>query len=153
MRIFIFILLFSIYCVCFAQPFPEVLFDRSGESSGSHYGVNVFSLGDQNDDGFMDWGVTACCGFAGHEGESMTEFFHGGNPPSGEPYMDFRADPTPMIDMYGAEAIGDVNGDGYIDWMTITRYRPDYVTGWHEVYWGGPEPSESPEAVFLFPCK
>jgi hypothetical protein len=143
------ICLLCMAAMSFAQPFPEVLFDRSGQGPSSGYGARVYSLGDQNDDGFMDWVVWAQGDFAGQPSESMAEFFYGGDPPSNEPYLTITADPILMIDLVAVRTIGDVNGDGYIDWVEVFRYRPDYDTNWYEVYLGGPVPSEEPVATFL----
>ncbi|MBL0062696.1 MAG: hypothetical protein IPP40_14730 [bacterium] len=109
------VLLFWGTALVHAQPF-DVLWDRSGQGPESGYGSRVFSLGDQNNDGFMDWGVTSNGLVAGDPSESMGEFFYGGNPPQILPYHVWTADPEIYLRFLIVRAMGDLNGDGYIDW-------------------------------------
>lgn len=54
----------------------------------------IWAMGDQNDDDYDDWAVSAV-GEYGElpENEARFMLFHGGNPPETEPYMTFVRDP------------------------------------------------------------
>jgi hypothetical protein len=107
-----------------AQPYqPRVIWDRSGLTDSSAYGYKILPLGDQNDDGYADWAVYAQGN--GHETQhSYLEFFHGGPDPTTQPYFTYHEDSTLYDPLwYGVEAIGDLNGDGYQDWMLKLRPR------------------------------
>jgi hypothetical protein len=131
-----------------AQPFPRVLWQREGRGDSSAYGAEVYALGDQNNDGYADWAVLAMGGWHSHPGlinESYFELFHGGNPPSAVPYMVFRTDSN-LASSYNAwEVVGDVNGDGYIDWCQINwdRINPTLIR--HDFFWGGPQADTIPD--------
>jgi hypothetical protein len=50
------IILLLLTTLALAQPL-DVIWDRSGNDPDSHFGMFSFSLGDQNDDGYADWGI------------------------------------------------------------------------------------------------
>jgi len=147
MRVGFAVLLLGAYHDSQAQ---EVIWDRSGAEYNSHYGYYVFALGDQNDDGFADWGVGSFAGRADQPNASVVELFHGGNPPSQQPYMIFMADPEIHFDQLSGMSAGDMNGDGYIDWIVGVRYNTNVQYVHYQLYCGGPEADQNPEAVFVF---
>lgn len=131
-----------------AQPYePVVLWDRSGAGENASYGYRVFGLGDQDGDGYNDFGVWGL-GQAppGDLDQAVVEFFLGGNPPASEPYMRFTADPATEFRFYDVNAAGDVNGDGYIDWW-ILRVTADESTFTFQVYYGGPTADTIPDVI------
>jgi len=132
-----------------AQPF-DVLWDRSGQGPESGYGASVFSLGDQNNDGFMDWGVNGQGLVAGDTSESISEFFYGGNPPQTTPYRVWRADSAIYLRYLFAEPLGDLNGDGFIDWQVDLWPRDTQVRS-IEIYLGGPAATFTPVLVVHLP--
>ncbi|MBU1638503.1 hypothetical protein KKC97_12635, partial [bacterium] len=71
----------------FAQPMPEMIWSRSGLYNNSRYGSDISSLGDQNDDGFQDWAVSASAVWNNYPDQSYIELFHGGDPPNNTPYF------------------------------------------------------------------
>jgi hypothetical protein len=123
-----------------------VIWDRSGNDPDSHFGAPLYPLGDQNDDGFADWIVWCQAGDVGTESESKAQFFHGGNPPTIEPYLTILA-PRDALELSAASSNGDVNGDGFVDWHTAVRYPGSNLV--HiSMYWGGPDYDEIPDLQF-----
>jgi len=102
----------------FAQPQPEVIWDRSGLFGHSRFGTTISSLGDQNDDGFSDWAVSAPAIWDDYPQESYAELFFGGNPPSSLPYRRFTTGDT-LYNVAVAKGCGDLNGDGFIDYQLL----------------------------------
>ena len=129
-----------------AQPWqPQILWQREGAQDSSRYGAKVLALGDQNDDGFTDFGVFGY----GSEGSStdvpVLEFFHGGNPPESTPYLTLTSD---SVMLEAAKTIGDLNGDGYVDWLLGYRLCGD-IENCRQVrfHLGGPGGSSQPIIV------
>ncbi len=122
-----------------AQPL-HVLWDRSGLTDSSAYGYKILPLGDQNNDGYADWGVLAFGNVASYYGTraSYLEFFHGGNPLPTEPYFTYRTDTTIYAPYFWAVVVGDINGDGYQDWdISVWRHSPP--AGYQDlIFFGGP---------------
>ncbi|RPH93834.1 hypothetical protein EHM69_09095, partial [candidate division KSB1 bacterium] len=136
-------ILFFVISMAFAQPYePNVIWDRSGETANSWYGRQILALGDQNDDGFTDWAVNT-----GHDGGRSLEFFHGAAILPTEPYNVFHLDTVAYIG-FGAQMIGDINGDGYEDWILVQTRRPNGVIADHGVFIGGTTASDTPNVVF-----
>jgi len=133
----------------FAQPF-DVLWDRSGQGPESGYGARVFSLGDQNNDGFMDWGVRSQGLIAGDASESMGEFFYGGDPPQATPYHTWIADPDENLRLSFVREMGDLNGDGYVDWQVALQLLQNPQVEQAEFYLGGPDATFEPALVFNY---
>ncbi len=127
----------------------QAIWDRSGVEFDSHYGYYVFALGDQNDDGYADWGVGSFAGRADEPNASLVELFHGGDPPNEEPYMVFRADPEIYYDLTLSAGIDDVNGDNYLDWTIYFRQLDNLQVRVCDVYLGGPDSDTLPDIAFI----
>lgn len=126
-----------------AQPL-EVLWEREGHDDSSRFGSRVFALGDQNDDGFADWGVSS----GGQPWLSRVELFYGGNPPAQEPYRVFE----PILDsipwFLGGYSLGDLNGDGYTDFgLTFSTDYDSEENGRDAIYFGGGDPQREPDII------
>lgn len=139
--------------VAYAQPWqPVVLWDRSGAGEASWYGVKIVPLGDQNDDGYADWAVWALGGAPpGDPSEELVEFFHGGNPPSQQPYMIFAIDSDTTDEFAHFEGVGDVNGDGYQDWDIWWHFLSDPDNWAVSIYFGGPTADAFPDFTLRIP--
>ncbi|NUO18970.1 hypothetical protein HUU59_05925 [bacterium] len=126
---------------------PDVLWDRSGDGNHAQFGIQIYPLGDQNNDGFADWAVNAN-GEYGQLPQNEARFllFHGGNPPEIEPYMSFIRDPAINI-RYGGQALGDINGDGYIDWGIRVTFVSASDSQFTRIYLGGPDADMIPDYV------
>jgi hypothetical protein len=137
-----------------AQPYePQAIWSREGAGDSSLYGSEILALGDQNDDGYNDWAVYGHgWGGPGQVNEPKVEFFHGGNPPSTEPYM-VRLTETPVEEyLWGAKTLGDLNGDGYVDWAILVELTEDTLgRDIYKIYFGGPGPHEVPDLVVTAP--
>jgi hypothetical protein len=135
----------------FAQYQPHAIWQREGAGDSSLYGSQILALGDQNNDGYNDWAVYASgLGYApaGSPNQPKVEFFHGGNPPDDIPYMTRVAIPGVEVAVRGAKALGDLNGDGYVDWAIFTSYVGDTSSRHiYKVYFGGPGPHDQPDIV------
>jgi hypothetical protein len=144
-------ILFLLVAVASAQPYsPHVIWDRSGSGDSSRYGI-TYALGDQNEDGRADFAVWALgWGGMGQPSEALAELFHGGNPPDTIPYMSFRARPDDY-QFYRFQTVGDLNGDGFIDWQIwrVPVSDPNQIT--FETYWGGPNADTIPDLIFHGP--
>jgi len=130
-----------------AQPLPDVLWDHSGDGNHTQFGYRIYSLGDQNDDGYADWAVNAIGEYnESPENEARFLLFHGGNPPEATPYMSFISDPDIYL-RHGGQSLGDINGDGYQDWgieVTFVTAPDSQIT---RIYLGGPESDTNPDYV------
>jgi hypothetical protein len=52
------VLIAALVVTALAQPWtPQVIWLRQGQGDSSRYGVSVLALGDQNNDGYADFGV------------------------------------------------------------------------------------------------
>lgn len=143
------ILLILCSIVASAQPWqPQVIWQREGQGDSCEYGHTILALGDQNDDGYADWAVFAWGKLGGSIDDSAyVEFLHGGNPPSTEPYFEIVQGPiTNFMDQ--SESWGDLNGDGYQDWMVQRGYLGPPYSAIDYVYWGGPNSDSTPDLSF-----
>jgi hypothetical protein len=117
----------------------NVIWNRSGATDSSLYGSAILPLGDQNNDGFNDWAVWAAGNrYVFHDlgtVPGVIEFFHGGTPLGSVPYFTIHGD----LPTWGAaEAVDDLNGDGFVDWYvkTFNDQHSAYVIS---AYFGGPD--------------
>jgi hypothetical protein len=131
-----------------AQPDTlHVLWSREGAGDSSLYGQEILALGDQNHDGFNDWAVfSRGWGPPGQLSEPKVEFFHGGTNPSPEPYL-VRTTQVPEEEyIWGAKTLGDLNGDGYVDWAIVVEVASDpRHLDVYKIYFGGPGSHEIPD--------
>ena len=151
MKITAFLISLLVATIALAQPYePHIIWDRSGETDSSAYGYKILPLGDQNDDGFADWAVLAHGNIATYHGtrRPYLEFFHGDTMPSTEPYFVFQQDSPAYYQSWSAGVIGDINGDGYKDWMTA--YWPQGFPAYriYGFFYGGHGPSSAPDVAW-----
>ncbi|NUO18973.1 FG-GAP repeat protein [bacterium] len=134
MKLLLFLLIFTS-----ALPAQEVIWDRSGDGNHAQFGYLIWAMGDQNNDGFDDWAVSANGEYNElPENEARFLLFHGGNPPETVPYMSFIRNPDVFL-RYGGAAIGDVNGDGYIDWQLTLSFVSAPDSQIIHIFLGGPD--------------
>jgi len=150
MKQYLFLLCLLCACAVQAQPFPHVIWDRSGMGDSSLYGYKILPLGDQNNDGYADWAVLAAgWGPPGQASEARLDFYHGGNPPGVQPYRIIRGDTIhgALAGWGAADVLGDVNGDGYTDWFvkTLNAQHNGYVIS---IYYGGSEADTAAQTTF-----
>ena len=89
MKANLFLLIVFYISAASAQPWHvNILWERQGLEDSSGYG-GIIALGDQNDDGYADWAVSAYPPYNPTD-SAYVEFFLGGDPPSTEPYMTYR---------------------------------------------------------------
>ncbi|MBI5059054.1 FG-GAP repeat protein [candidate division KSB1 bacterium] len=149
MKTFLFLAL-ALPLVVRAQPYaPHVIWDRTGETDSSSYGTQILPLGDQNNDGYADWAVGAWGNFA-YAGtqRGYVEFFHGAESLSVQPFHVFRADSERFYDP-SAFVVGDMNGDGYRDWLYELSRRDSLIQEkW--LFLGGSTVSDTPNVKWRF---
>jgi len=150
--LFLILLAITLAVAASAQPLQSI-WDRSGLQDSSEYGGAILPLGDQNGDGFADWAVLAFGNgdFTGSE-KGYLEFFHGGNPPLTTPYFTLRGDNVTW-QMGDARVLGDVNGDGYVDWYYQEIGLPDYQWWNAVVCFGGPSVDTTHVLRFVLPMR
>jgi hypothetical protein len=138
--------LLSILCVQTARAQFDMIWARDGLSTYSHYGHTIIPLGDQNDDGVNDWAVFAYgTGDPSETDSAYVEFFHGGNPMPTQPYMVIRQESDTRW-YRQVEAAGDVNGDGYQDWLIVRLHGDPIDRRIVYIYFGGPDADDIPDA-------
>jgi hypothetical protein len=114
----------------------DLIWEKRGEGPQSRFGGTIFGLGDRNHDGYDDFAVYAWgSGEYGNPSEPMLELFYGGNPPSTTPFYIFRGIPEEGLTIWGAYEIGDINGDGLMDWV-ISYRNDDFSERWTHFYIG-----------------
>jgi hypothetical protein len=147
-------LLIVLSSMAIAQPDSlRVFWDRSGAGDHSRYGIPQ-PLGDQNNDGLADFAVWALgWGSPGQPSEPLAELFHGGNPPYTVPYMIFRSDTITGHDFWRFQSVGDLNGDGFVDWQVWMYREQDSLPFTINTYWGGPNADTIPDLVFHMPVQ
>ncbi len=116
----------------------EMIWARNGLRDSSGYGTREFSLGDVNEDGFMDFAVES---FSRNWGQDpfggYLEMFHGGNIPAPTPFRILLPD-TSLGLKYGTfYVLGDINGDGITDWCGDMLPRIDFQTEVFQFYFDG----------------
>ena len=149
MKANLFLLIVFYISAASAQPWHvNILWERQGLEDSSGYG-GIIALGDQNDDGYADWAVSAYPPYNPTD-SAYVEFFLGGDPPSTEPYMTYRESTLDSGVFGGTWAIGDINGDGYQDWYTRVGYYSPW--GWFEaqIFYGGPDADLIPDVLWHF---
>jgi hypothetical protein len=114
----------------------DLIWEKRGEGPQSRFGGTIFGLGDRNHDGYDDFAVFAWgSGEYGNPSEPMLEMFYGGNPPSTTPFYIFRGIPEEGLTIWGAYEIGDIDGDGLMDWVIGYR-NDDFSERWTHFYIG-----------------
>ena len=98
----------------------QLVHDWEGEFQFDEFGRSVSSGGDVNRDGYVDWIV----GAPNHDAATSTD--------KGQAYVYSGADGTLLYEFLGEEVYdyfgysvsgaGDVNGDGYVDWIVGAPY-------------------------------
>ncbi|MBL0063036.1 MAG: hypothetical protein IPP40_16540 [bacterium] len=129
----------------------EVLWQRDGDLETSRFGSGIYPMGDQNDDGFMDWAVyNSDANGASSPWLKGLDFFYGGNPPSQEPYLRVRGFVSSTFVHWRDHDFGDFNGDGYTDW--VITFNPGAPVPADSMYFyfysGGPNADTIPELIW-----
>jgi len=125
---------------------PEHLWHRCGEEAHYAFGNYIAGIGDVNGDGCDDFLTSnrAEVGSSALQGHVL--LFYGGNPPDTIPDMVFQ-NPYP----YGhfgrhLENVGDVNGDGSVDFTIQGIYVEDNIDRVF-IYYGGTSLDTIPDVV------
>ena len=129
-----------------ADPELELLLVLDGETAGDQFGVVVSGLGDVNGDGYDDFLISAPYNASAGANTGRTYIYLGGPVVDGTPDLIISG---PVENAYlgpGAGA-GDVNGDGYDDFL-VGAWGYAGRTGRAWLYLGGPVLSGTPHLTF-----
>lgn len=103
----------------------------------AHFGVSVAGVGDVNNDGYSDWVAGAnlhdAAGGPGTD-RGQAYLYLGGSPPDGIADLTLLGDEDQARFGASASAAGDVNGDGYSDWMVGAHWHDAGGTDRGRVY-------------------
>ena len=124
----------------------EQIFDATGEAARDLYGYSVSNAGDVNGDGYDDVLVGARQDKPNDDG-GKAYLYLGGAAMDNSPDLRFTG-----YKQYGylgdsVSAAGDVNGDGYDDFIIGASGEGDSSQGKAYVYFGGPAPDNVPDVV------
>ena len=131
--------------VLFGGAVPNAVADLviAGAAAGERFGVDVAGAGDVNADGYADWLVGAS---SASMDAGRAALYLGGAVPDAQPDLTMAGTLGERLGDVVAGA-GDVNGDGYADWLVGA---PDNDAGGADagratVYFGGAVPNASPD--------
>jgi hypothetical protein len=113
--------------------FSSMLFNLSGVQGAQNY--YLLRLGDQNDDGFDDIGVVQ---IGSPDVQAGVRIYFGGAPMDTNPDVQIPAPPDTILRIEYGETIGDLNGDGYMDWVVAYTPNPSTSEFLYVMYPGGP---------------
>ena len=138
--------------VCFGGPTMDTVADvvLTGAAAGDRFGVSVGTAGDVNGDGFSDVIVGADLNDAGGLSAGRAYVYYGGA--AMDAVADLILTGAAASDQFGnsVATAGDVNGDGYADFM-VGAYLNDavYTNGGRAyLYFGGPGPDNVADILF-----
>jgi hypothetical protein len=140
----------------FAQEMTELV-RIYGPREGSHF-YHICGPGDVNGDGFDDYVISSPVRDTSIQGceRGFARFFFGGNPVDTSNYLDIPAYcpwPGPWYDdRFGdyCMGIGDINNDGYADFMVGNPGFAEMMGSAH-IYYGGVSPDTLPGLSLLPP--
>ncbi|HEX7079276.1 MAG TPA: integrin alpha [Candidatus Eisenbacteria bacterium] len=122
----------------------------SGEIGGDAFGVCVASAGDVNKDGFSDVIVGAYQNDAQGANAGRVYVFFGGRRPDARPDLVLDGEAAGDAFGYAVAPAGDVNKDGYADFL-VGAYENSARgagAGRAYLYLGGPHPDAVPDAIY-----
>ena len=123
----------------------------SGDPTETEFGASV-SYADLNADGFADLVVGAYEELSNGAGEAFVLLGGTGAGPGGDATADLMLNGDATGDFYGYDVagVGDVNGDGFDDFVVGARYYDGAVgtdSGRAYLYYGGPALDATPDAL------
>jgi hypothetical protein len=121
----------------------------TGEAPGDLFGVAVAIVGDVNKDGYADILVGAYGNDARGANAGRAYLYFGGPRPDGRPDVVLSGEAAGDAFGYSVAGAGDVNRDGYADFM-VGAYENSArgaAAGRVYVYYGGPHPDDRPDLV------
>lgn len=116
----------------------------SGQSTGDLFGMSVSSAGDVNGDGYSD----ILIGASGRNSATGRAYvFLGGKSVATTPYLTLDGEAAGDEFGYSASSAGDVNGDGYSDFM-VGAFAHNSSEGKVYLYYGGPDSNATATVTF-----
>ena len=147
------ILLAALVCASAAPaPAVETLLTLDGEAAGDQFGGWISTSGDFNGDGYKDFVVAAIANAANGTQSGRAYVYLGGPVPDGVP--DLVLTGLTAGDRLGyAAAVGDVNNDGFDDFVVsasgnVGQIPGPWTPGSAYLYFGGPTLDAVPDVVF-----
>lgn len=99
---------------------PRIITSFTADTNSTVFGKQITPLGDQNDDGFADILISDI--------RWTLSLFYGGPTPDSLPALEIES-------VNPASNIGDINGDGYDDFVANGRAASEWRLN---LYYGGP---------------
>jgi hypothetical protein len=126
---------------------PDLL--MTGEAAGDLFGVSVAGVGDVNKDGYADILVGAYGNDAHGANAGRAYLYFGGPRPDGRPDLVLSGESAGDAFGYSVAAAGDLNHDGYADFMVGAYENSAHGAGAGRVYvyYGGPHPDDRPDLI------
>ncbi|UCF04129.1 MAG: FG-GAP repeat protein [bacterium] len=125
----------------------ETLLILDGEAAGDRFGSWIAPAGDVNGDGFKDFLVGAYLNDAGGTDAGRVYLYMGGPTVDGIPDLVFTGE-EPEDYLCPVAQAGDVNDDGFDDFLLGARGKYGVSPGHAYLYFGGSTPDATPDLIF-----
>jgi hypothetical protein len=129
---------------------PDIIMKNESQEQSDFFGYSGAGLGDINGDGNTDFAITDPQ-YINSVGRGSIYIYYGDALLDSIPDLILRSDSTLNWIGYFVEGLGDINGDGYSDWVMSDGQcqgpNGEFSTGVVAIYYGGNPPDTIPHTV------